>query len=128
MAISRASAAGLAVAATVFACVPAAAASPEVIHIPATQTTCFPKHICFYRDAGFLGGGIAVRAGFDLNNLAGSLDMDNQMTSWRNASTERYCWHPDPHFAGLARVMRAESEVALVAADENDIASAMSSC
>lgn len=128
MAITRTAIAGLSVAAAIFSVTPATAASPEVIHIPATQTTCFPKHICFYRDAGFLGGGIAVRAGFDLNYLGDSLDMDNQMTSWRNASTERYCWHPDPHFAGLARVMRPESEVAVVVTDENDIASAVSSC
>ncbi|MFF7182940.1 peptidase inhibitor family I36 protein [Streptomyces sp. NPDC008121] len=104
------------------------AASPEVLHIPVTQTSCFPKHICFYREINFLGGGIAVRAGFDLNNLGGSLGIDDQMSSWRNMSTERYCWYPDPNFAGIARVMRPESDVSAVAADENDLASSVSSC
>ncbi|MGW6263603.1 peptidase inhibitor family I36 protein [Streptomyces sp. NPDC055085] len=103
-------------------------ALPEVVHIPAAQTACFPRYICFYRDVNFGGGGIALLAGFDLNDLSGNLEMNDQMTSWRNASTEHYCWYPDDDFAGLARVMRAESEVSAVASDENDTASSISSC
>ncbi|MHC6624868.1 peptidase inhibitor family I36 protein [Streptomyces globosus] len=110
-------------------CAPAAAAPDGPAAAPAARVTTFEgsncpqDSLCLYRDYGFKGGGIALRAG-DTAPWLGDLGFNDLMSSWSNDSGVVCHWTSDAYGGGDSHVMRNGYRVNVLSR-ENDTASAV---
>ncbi|MFD9457991.1 peptidase inhibitor family I36 protein [Streptomyces sp. NPDC059985] len=106
---------------------PASAADTSANRTTQDVANCPSNYVCLYRDSGLRGGGYGVMDGHDLNDLS-ALDFDNQLSSWANATTDRYCWYSDVNFAGFLQEMPPGTAADLQGAQLNDVASSVVRC
>lgn len=113
----------------VVSAVPAGAVGPHRPGWPQHERwgrNCPGGYVCLFRDQNFTGGGIALRRGQGLNDLR-AIDFNDQLSSWINASGERYCWYSENNFMGYRHVMNGHAK-RNVYLPYNDMASSVDSC
>jgi hypothetical protein len=103
---------------------------------------CFSGEVCIYQDGNWQGWAYAVgAAGSDDLRSVGPCpgchsthhpDSDgtwsDQMSSWKNLSSQRFCWTFDIEGTGETHFMEAGWTVSQVTAHENDEASSVLPC
>ncbi|WP_078628721.1 peptidase inhibitor family I36 protein [Streptomyces sp. NRRL F-2664] len=88
---------------------------------------CPNGYLCLYQDEGLRGGGYGVREGRDLNDFRG-INFNDEMSSWANATSSRYCWYPDINFSGPGRGLQQGAANNVNFREDNDIASSIEDC
>ncbi|MEU0515117.1 peptidase inhibitor family I36 protein [Amycolatopsis sp. NPDC006125] len=82
--------------------VPATAAAQEVSTFDGRD--CPQGSLCLYRDHGFTGGGLALRPGDRVGDLA-TYDLADRISSWTNDAGVTCTWYESPDFYGRAHEM-----------------------
>lgn len=102
-------------------------ASTVMAVVQLSDGVCPTGYFCIFRDVGFGGGGYGVRQDHDLNDFRG-IELNDQMSSYVNATNDRYCWYPDINFSGDVRVIGANQAGDVDLRTDNDIASSLANC
>ncbi|MFD1044565.1 peptidase inhibitor family I36 protein [Kibdelosporangium lantanae] len=114
-----------------------------VMRPPSTSGSapCFQGEVCIYQDANWQGWAYAIGAsGVDelgrsacpgcqsSHHPASNGTWNDQMTSWKNLSSRRFCWTFDSYGLGETHFMEAGWTVPQVTDHENDEASSVLLC
>lgn len=100
--------------------------NPAILHLPPTGG-CPVGYVCLYEHVNLGGEGYALRNGRDFNDFRG-IEFNDKVSSWVNATSNRYCWYPDINFSGPARPVQPRAAENVNLYTDNDIASAIEDC
>ncbi|MFJ4963140.1 hypothetical protein ACIP6P_11950 [Streptomyces sp. NPDC088729] len=96
--------------------------TPSPLRLLAQLAGCPDGCMCVCRDIGY-----AVDSGRTLDDFHG-IDISDQMSSWVDEATSRYCGDPDINYSGTRSTRKADIASDAVNTESNDIASALQPC
>ncbi|HEY9824298.1 MAG TPA: peptidase inhibitor family I36 protein [Stenomitos sp.] len=112
-----------------------------ILAIPTSKSAsdCPSGKVCLFRDANYTGPFYYFSVGSAnftqlpcaacTNGVHGNDGtFNNQMTSWINRSSSRFCWYVRTQYGGTPRVMNTGTSNPNVGAANNDLASSLRKC